>query len=176
MIKLAFPQIVFTSYAWEKFWAYINIADGEIGGLGEIKITPDIITVRDLLLFEQTATEKEFRLNPQSLSKITREAMASGKAIDSMRLFWHSHAKYSVGWSEDKDEVTIRTLSQKVYLLSIVGNKDSEYLTRYDVQLPFPQTLHGLPIEVVSVSEQPDYAELKREVFQKVKFSRTEGS
>lgn len=170
MTSLSFPDFRFTSYAWEKFWAFIDIAEGEIGGFGKIEVSDDYLTVSDILLIKQTASQSDFILSPEAFSEFGEAVLARGEPLSLYRLWWHSHAEYKVGWSVDKDERTIATLSRKNYLMSVVGNKNAEMANRYDIGYPFRFSIHNLQVKILTVPEKVDLMALEDEVAAKVRF------
>jgi hypothetical protein len=175
MISLEFPKFRITSYAWEKFWAYIDIAKGEIGGLGKMEISPGFLTVSDIFVFEQSASAAHFVLDPAALSKFGRGILERGEKLMQYRLWWHSHAEFAVGWSPDKDEVTIERLSRETFLVSIVGNKNAEMATRYDIQTPFHLVIHNFGAQILTVPEKLDLNALEDEVASKVRIVKSPG-
>ena len=160
--------------AIEKFFAYIQIAEGEIGGLGEVVDRTSILDVRDIILLPQTTTGEETTLDQAALKKLMVDEMKDGRDFGRYRVWWHSHGIYKVGWSVDKDESTIKRLSRSKYLVSIVGNKHNDVATRYDIQTPEVFTLHGLPLQIYhTFGEKPvSMEDLKAEVAEKVVYKK----
>lgn len=168
------PPVWIAKTAFDKFFAYIDVADGEIGGLGEITLRASGIYITDIHLIRQTTTDAETVLNQNALAGFMREMMSKGKDLSLFRLWWHSHGVYKVGWSKNKDEVTIRTLSRTKYLVSIVGNKKHDFATRYDIQTPSLLSVHGFPLNIYHThGEKPvDMGLIREEVAEKVKYEK----
>lgn len=168
------PPVWIAKTAFDKFFAYIDAADGEIGGLGEITLRDSGIYITDIHLIRQKTTNAETVLSPGALGGFMREMLDQGKDLSLFRLWWHSHGVYEVGWSKNKDEVTVRTLSKSKYLVSIVGNKKHVFATRYDVQMPVFISAHGFPLNVYHThSEKPvDMIAIREEVAEKVTYQK----
>jgi len=89
-----------------------------------------------------------------------------GKAGD-LKLWWHSHAKDRVFWSNVDDATPAKFKNN--FMLSLVTNKHSEYLCRIDVFSPFRMTVDHLPFRLWVERDTELEAEIEREVKEKVK-------
>lgn len=164
------PSVWIDEQVLAKIFTYIDIARGEIGGLGTVIEYPQGLFITDAFLFKQKTSEVETTLDTMAIASLMSEMLREGRDIGTVRLWWHSHGDYEVGWSREKDEVTIGNLSKKKYLLSIVGNKKRYYLARYDfagfsIDVPL---LRYKTVGAQTISRES----LAREVAEKVTFQK----
>lgn len=166
--KLYMPETVF-----EKWFTYIDIAKGEIGGLGHVEEVDGVHFVRNIYLIKQTTTDVLTTLDQLAHAVFAREMIKQGIPPSAFRLWWHSHGVFAVGWSRDKDDVTVKRMSKKTPLISIVGNKERHFATRYDVQTPKPYSVFNFPIYVYKGKDEINFTreELEKEVAEKVTYT-----
>lgn len=177
MLTLQMPRIGITKRAFCKFQSYIQITQGEISGRGDLETLKNgDLSIKDLFLFKQITTESNTILDSTALAVFMTETIKTGYDRNRMRVWWHSHGEYGVGWSKDKDERTIKTLSKTNYLISIVGNKRGDILTRLDIQQPISVTIHGFKLLIFDGDnpEPVNFDDLVKEVAEKVKFVKSE--
>lgn len=176
MLTLQMPRIEISKLAFYKFQSYIQIAQGEISGRGDVETLKNgDLSIKDLFLFKQITTESNTILDSTALAAFMTETIRTGYDRNRMRVWWHSHGEYGVGWSKDKDERTIKTLSKNNYLISIVGNKQGNILTRLDIQQPIQVTIHGFELFIFDEDnpEPVKFDYLVREVAEKVQFVKS---
>ncbi len=164
------PVVYMPETVFEKWFTYIDIAKGEISGLGHIEEVEGVHYVRNLYLIKQTATDILTTFDPLGHSAFVREMVGKGIPLSAFRLWWHSHGVFQVGWSRDKDDETIKRMSQKYPLFSIVGNKEGHFATRYDIQKPEPFSVFNFTIYTYTGKDEVIFtrAELEKEVAEKV--------
>ena len=145
-------RIFITPAAFEKYKAYIKYAEGEISGLGKVKkIDKETFLIEDVRLFEQECTGATTTLQQDDVAKFLTKLIKEGEDTSVWKCWWHSHANFSVFWS-GTDTSTIddfdNDLEENNYIISIVGNKNGDFLARIDSYAPFRSTIDDLDIEI----------------------------
>jgi hypothetical protein len=138
------PALCPTPEAWEKLSLYIQLAEGEVGGLGSVEQDGPDFLLTDCFLIEQRATDVDVELDPAATSRFLLECLERGVDPGALRLWWHSHAREAVFWSAD-DERTIDHFGGEL-LVSLVGNHAGKYLARVDRYEPRRETLGWLDV------------------------------
>ncbi len=136
------PALRATPAAWEKLWLYISLAEGEVGGLASMEATGSDFLLTETFLLDQSATDVTNELDPAAVSRFLMEYLDSGADPGALKVWWHSHARESVFWSDD-DERTISNFGGEM-LVSVVGNKAGKFLARLDRFEPRRETIGWL--------------------------------
>jgi hypothetical protein len=91
------------------------------------------------------------------------------KGIDTskLKLWWHSHANMGVFWSTT-DENTIK-LFDNGWMISLVGNKKGEILSRLDIYDPIRFTLGNLELKIIIETDPLLEKQIEDEIAEKVK-------
>jgi hypothetical protein len=122
--------------AYQKIMAYVQCADGEVSGFGKsgrgVLGNMPSYTMLDAKIFKQTCGASSTELDMNALSQFICDLDKQGESVRQWRIWWHSHADFSVFWSAI-DEATIKKLSAKVHLISLCINKLGEMTARMDV-------------------------------------------
>lgn len=165
------PVIYISPEVKIKLDTYIQLAEGEISGLGSIEIfgKQDFL-VRELYLFNQTCTPSDTKLDRKAVAKFIYQMIHEGKNPAVIKLWWHSHADMPVFWSVGTDEKTIAGFKNE-WMVSIVGNKAGEYLGRVDIFKPIRLSVDKLELRVILVPDEEMRKLLAEEVTQKVVFT-----
>lgn len=117
--------------------AYVEAVDYEISGLGmlttnEHEYGADFI-LDEIFLIKQKCSAAETTIAPEGIALLIDELLTTKKDTGHLKLWWHSHGKMDVFWS-NVDVLTIKNLTQgKGWMLSLVGNIQGELLARLDV-------------------------------------------
>lgn len=159
--------------AFKKMQCYIDICNEEVGWLGTAYKEGNVITVKDVFLFDQEVHATTCELTPQGLADFTMglfETMPSDDAmeiVNNMALWGHSHVRMSVSPS-GQDDKQLREFSDSGYtwFLRVIGNKLGnfeytymDYETGIEIKdLDWDVKIPGL-----------DLTELKKEVQEEVK-------
>lgn len=146
------PALRLTPDAWEKLSLYIQLAEGEVGGLGSVEQDGSDFLMTDCFLIEQRATDVDTELDPAATSRFLLECLDREVDTGGLRVWWHSHAREAVFWSTD-DERTIDHFGGEL-LVSLVGNYAGKYLARLDRYEPKRDTIGWL--DVVPPGPPPD--------------------
>lgn len=150
--------------------AYIDAADGEISGLGRVKMNGSVLTVEEIFLFKQVCSSASTVLSDDDVANFLIEAVDRGIDPSELKLWWHSHAKMNVFWSKTDDD-NIETFANG-WMLSIVGNKAGNYLCRVDLYEPLRLTLDKLPLQIILPYDPEIDQKAADEVAEKVKHIR----
>lgn len=159
--------------AQQKMKHWINIARGEVSGLGaveEIRNDRGIITgfiIDEIYLLKQQSGSADTILDDEAVGQFLFEMAKSGGDTSKIKLWWHSHGDLGVFWSTT-DEANIQRLANSSYMISIVGNKDRKSLTRIDLYQPFHVTLQDICTELYYPSEPELEVFCKKEFVAKV--------
>jgi len=147
----SFPTVFITPSAKQKLDLYIELAEGEISGLGTVTRLGNDFLMTEVHLLEQECTGASTELSSEDVSKFLLQAVRAGLDPATIKLWWHSHASMGVFWS-GTDESTAGKFGNG-WMLSLVGNRRGEYLCRLDLYEPIRLTLDGLEF---SVRFEPD--------------------
>jgi hypothetical protein len=159
------PRILILPEARRKLDLYINLAEGEIGGLGTVRKSGKDFIVEDVYLLEQKANAANVNIDMAVVAKFHYQMMKKGFSNDAMKFFWHSHADFEVFWSKTDD--TMIDLFRD-WMISVVGNKKGEWRTRIDISDPICCTVHNLPFDVYLGEVEGLHQEIETEIAAKV--------
>ena len=149
----------------------------EVSGMGDIEWTEEGFRVTKLRFFPQECTGSETEIKPESLEKLSADAIASGEDLTSMRFWWHSHANMSTFWSKQDDDCVESLLSAfQDYVVSVVVNHKRELVARVDFLNPFRMTLNHVPLIVESSMAQEKQEALDKMIQENVKTKTYGGS
>ncbi|MCC6177325.1 MAG: hypothetical protein IT305_18655 [Chloroflexi bacterium] len=138
------PALRIEPAAWEKLWRYIQLAEGEVGGLGAVvQDGPDFV-MTECFLIDQRATDVDTELDPEAASRFLLDYALTDADPSALRLWWHSHAHESCFWSPD-DERTIDRWGGE-WLVALVGNFRGKFLARFDRYEPRRETVGWLDV------------------------------
>jgi hypothetical protein len=124
-------EVVLPANLRQELDLYISQCRYEISGLGTVELRNGRFEVTGIHLLDQEVNEIATKLPQLAVASFIASAPEHGIARENIRLWWHSHATYDVGWSGD-DEIAIQTFSAGPWCVSIVGNHDGEYKARVD--------------------------------------------
>lgn len=160
------PTVYITPEVKNRLDLYMQCVPGEISGLGKVTIRNGNFFIEEIILFEQTSDFSTTELSSEDLADFLMQAIQQGIDPASLKLWWHSHGNGSTFWSGTDDQ-TARSFNNG-WMLSLVGNKKSEYHVRLDMYEPLNITLDDLILKVVY--PLPDIRqEVEDEVRRKVK-------
>ena len=153
-ITLLFPRSV-----KNKLDDYINLAAGEISGLGEIeKVQEGVFRVTDVFLYKQRCSSASTTIENEAIHEFIVDRITQGGSVENIKLWWHSHYNFGCFWS-GTDEGAIQNIEND-YLISIVQNQAGKHKTRIDLFKPFRTTVHDLNV----VIEENEGAFARKEV------------
>jgi len=161
-------QVIFKEKAIKKIEYFTQLAPGEISGLGKVEKQGDKFIIEDVYLLKQTNSAAYTELDSEAINDFLIDMMSKGEDLSKIKLWWHTHANFSVFWSgTDKD--TIDKFANESYFISLVTNKAGDYKIRFDFHAPDRLTFDDIP-HVVDFTDDNDLKRQCEEEFnQKVK-------
>jgi len=106
-LKSSLPVVYITTEAKQRLDLYIQLADGEISGLGTVTRLGNDFLVTAVHLFEQECTSASTDLSVEDVSKFLLEAVRSGLDPAALKLWWHSHCNMGAFWSATDDGTAV---------------------------------------------------------------------
>lgn len=129
------PKIILPADVKQKIDHWVDIAPGEISGLGVVEEVADGYRVSRVFLLKQECTGVETELEGQSIADLQCELLDEGNGDQDRLLFWwHSHVKMSTYWSST-DEDCIKACLGSSYWVSVVFNKHKSTRGRVDFKV-----------------------------------------
>lgn len=124
--------------AFKKMQCYIDLCDKEVGWLGTAYKKGNVITIKDVFLFDQEVHSTTCELTPQGLSDFTMELFETlpgddaMEIVNNMALWGHSHVRMGVSPS-GQDDKQLREFSNSGYewFLRVIGNKHGDFEYTY---------------------------------------------
>ncbi len=145
MSQLRSPAVLrLTADTYARLRLYVELCPSEIGGLGEVRPEGDGLLVTDLFLLDQRVSASATELQPEAVLRLLHRCLEEGRDPEALRLWWHSHAKHEVEWSET-DVATIQGFGADA-LVSLVTNKAGDLLCRFDSWAPGWSTVDRIPV------------------------------
>jgi proteasome lid subunit RPN8/RPN11 len=126
---------------------WVAMASGEISGLGLVEPVPGGFVVREVFLPEQTCGSVNTVIEEEAVAKLLIELDRKGYDTSKLRFWFHSHVNMQTFWS-DKDQSTIELLANDDYFVSLVTNKQEEYLARVDIYKPAAIHIDDVPVRL----------------------------
>lgn len=157
--------------------AYVQEAEGEISGFGICEVTGDRVTVVELVVPKQVCGMAETEIGETELVGMMSELVGRGVALETVRLWWHSHVNMSAFWS-GTDDKTAKELARRCggWMVSIVCNKRGERRVRVDAAVgPVTVTVDELPLLVTMPAGDSVREAVRREVAEKVSVRKWAG-
>jgi len=145
-------HIEFEPQALQKLKYYIKNTTGEVSGLGDSFIDREIIYITDLFLLPQKCNAANTELDQDAIGKLIYKRAQEG-TLESLNVWFHSHANMSVFWSPT-DDATIEDSATQKYQVQIVANKAGDILSRLDIFKPIRVTVDKIPW-LVAATEDP---------------------
>ena len=126
---------------------WVSMASGEISGLGLVEPVPGGFLVTEVFLPEQSCGAINTVIEPEAVAKLLIELDRNGYDTSMVRFWFHSHVNMNTFWS-DKDLSTIEQLANNDYFVSLVTNKQEEYLARVDIYNPVAIHIDDVPVKL----------------------------
>lgn len=144
-------NIIISHEASLKLKYFIDIADGEISGIGKSEIDEDgTIHLVDLEIIKQKCTAANTTIDDDAQAQFFLDLRKKGENIKNWNVWWHSHANLAVFWSQTDDDTIRNHSSVQTYLVSVVSNKKQEFKARLDI---FPKDTSPFKIQTVSTHD-----------------------
>jgi hypothetical protein len=126
---------------------WIDMAEGEVSGLGLVDLVPGGFLVKEVFLPDQACTPASSTIEPEAVAKLLLDLDQAGYEPSKLRFWFHSHADMDVFWSS-QDTTTMMLMENREYVISMVGNKRGKRLARVDFYHPFEAHIDDVPIQV----------------------------
>lgn len=166
--KVTEPIVAIDYENWYKLKMYTKFAKGEISGLGLVeKMGDNIFYITNVYLFKQQCTSTSTRLDQRQVALFISKMMDEGVDTSKLKLWWHTHGDMNVFWSPiDDANIEDFDVEEKEdnWLLSIVLNKDEDFIARLDLFEPIRHTIDRLDVKIMN----PEYKELEMELWDEV--------
>lgn len=137
-------QILITPEAFQRLKFCIEICPSEISGLGRVEPYENNLLISEVFILKQKVSSSDTELDPEGVCQLLSRFIQEGRDPSSIRLWWHSHGEMDVEWS-DTDEKTIHSFNGD-YMVSVMGNKQGQFLCRLDFFSPERRVMEGLPL------------------------------
>lgn len=127
-------EIAFAPEAWDRWWQYCYLTQGEVGAFMYVTIDKDLklAVVDDLFLVPQEASAAEVDFMAEGLPYAIEKAASEDRLAD-LRGCIHSHGEMSTFWS-GTDEDMIRKMGLTTdWFVSCVTNRKGSFRGRIDV-------------------------------------------
>jgi len=161
------PKVYIGFEAKNKLDLYIACAEGEISGIGKVEKINGKFLITEVILLPQECSASSSDLDEKALDEFVLSEVESGRSVENLKLWWHSHASMGAFWS-GTDTGTIEKF-RNGWFISIVGNKSGEYKIRLDLFEPFRYVFDELHLETVFPPALELKAEVEAEIAEKVK-------
>lgn len=149
--------------AWMKWLYWVEIAQGEVSGLGVVEEHPGLLRITDFVLLEQVCSDAETELDPRAIAELMQDIDDPSR----LRCWIHSHADMGVFWSRT-DESTIAGLSNGTWLLSMVVNKAHQSLLRLDQFNPTHMYIDNVQWQLYFDAAKKDQSKWKKQFSDRV--------
>jgi hypothetical protein len=161
------PKIHIDYLAKQKLDGYITHCNEEISGLGRVLKDGNRLIITEIILLPQECSSSSTDLDEKELDEFLLGEIESGRSVEDLKLWWHSHVNMSAFWS-GTDTGTIEKF-RNGWNISIVGNKSRDYKTRLDLFEPFRYVFDDLKLDIIvpMLSDVEDV--VKAEIAEKVK-------
>ena len=160
-------SIAIKEKALKKIQNFIELAPGEISGLGTISKQYNHFIIEDVFLFKQQNTSASTTLDVEEITAMLVGKMQKNEDVSNIKLWWHSHANMGVFWS-GTDDSTINNFDNKEYLISLVSNKEGQILCRFDLYHPIRLTIDDIKYTIIFDEENDLKEECKKEYDEKI--------
>jgi hypothetical protein len=147
-LQVTLPElkVAISRNEFEKLKSYVLGVKTEISGLGLVERRKNIFYIHEIFLLEQEVSAASATIDPVAISKLMNRLIKEDRNPTDLKFWWHSHANMEAFWS-GTDDSTIEKFASKDYSLSLVINKDLEYLCRMDLYQPLRVKIDRIPME-----------------------------
>ena len=164
------PKVFILPEAKKKLDLFIELARGEISGLGDVvQINEYDFLIEDLFILDQECTGSKTKLDQEKIGQMITQLVVMGKDTAKTKLWWHSHVNMGVFWSVTDDDTAAEF--NNGWMLCLVGDKKGNTLVRLDIFKPFHITIDNLPLIVKLGDDEVLKEEIKKEIKEKVDHS-----
>jgi hypothetical protein len=141
------PVVYIAPGAEQRIRHWVDLAQGEVSGLGTVIPIANGLLVREVFLLEQVSSSAHTQLDDEAVAKLLMELDAAGEDTSTLRFWWHSHGTMSSFWSTTDDD-NIEGLANDAFTVSLVTNKHGQDRVRLDLFQPVRLTLDHLELRL----------------------------
>lgn len=167
------PDVYIDMNAKTKLDLYIEFADGEISGLGDVEVLEDgSLFISDVYIFDQESSGASTEIDADTIADFIKECIEQEKDLSKIRLWWHSHGNMNAFWSTTDDQTSGTCFRTAPFFISIVGNKSGDYRVRVDTFMEggahLPISMDNIPLKVYHEEDLELRDKIRDEVKDKV--------
>ena len=154
------PKVLLSAEAEKQIRVWSQAAHGEFSCFGVTKLDADsgAIIVEKFFLPEQTCTGSHTSPDRESMGALMTELVKAGHDVSDLRCWAHSHADMNCFWSSE-DADTIEEMCNDDWLVSIVMNRQGQFLARVDLYKPFRLTQDKIKVGFMASVERDEALE-----------------
>jgi hypothetical protein len=173
VLKRVETVIYFSPKAKRRMELYVEGVNGEISGLGTVKIVPGGFLVEEVFLLDQEVTGASTDLDRKAVGDFLEKVAITGEVEgvpvnpEEVRLWWHSHAAMSCFWSMTDEETAQTWMSG--WRVAVVANHRGQVKARLDLDEPMPITLDNLTVSLYDPLRDVERGSVAEEIKAKVR-------
>ena len=141
------PTVLIAPEAEQKIRHWVELARGEVSGLGTVVPQNRDLLIEQVYLLKQQCTGSHTELDDQAVAALLVQLDANGVDTGAVRFWWHSHGDMQSFWSST-DDSCIAGLANDSFLVSLVSNKRGQDRVRIDQYTPLRLTIDEIPIRL----------------------------
>lgn len=119
---------------WAEMMYLVRKTSNEVSGVGLVRQEGEDLLVEKIFFPKQVGSTGNTTLDAMGLAKIADSL--NDNELSKLRLWWHSHGKGTVFWSDTDHKTASKIIPNEDWFLSIVFNHKGEYKARVDVVKP----------------------------------------
>jgi len=147
-------KIYLTDDVHKKYMAYMQLATGEISGIGRSTLDEHKnVIITELWLWRQECTSTTTDvIDHNAMFELVADLVGQGIPMEELNVWWHSHVDMEAFFS-GTDKTTINEWVNNRYLVAVVGNRRSEFQGVISIKAPIPCEIAA---DVEVLQSEPD--------------------
>ena len=141
------PAVLIAPEAEQRIRHWVDLARGEVSGLGTVIPHDDGLSVQEVYLLEQQCSGSHTELDDGAVAALLVNLDAKGVDTGAVRFWWHSHGTMQSFWSAT-DDSCIEGLANDNYMVSLVTNQHRQDRVRIDQYTPLRLTVDEVPLRL----------------------------
>jgi hypothetical protein len=142
-------RIQIIAAAMEKIRNWVDLAKGEVSGLGLVEKVDCGFCIQEVFLPKQQCSSASTEIEAEDVSALMYEVDQLGFDAGKLRFWWHSHVNMECFWSAT-DQNQHNLFGADNWFISTVVNKRRDSLTRVDIYNPIRIGLDRVSLEVIT--------------------------
>lgn len=135
IIESKIPSINILDVALQKMKIYVDECPDEIGWLGVASREGSLVTIRDVILFDQDVHATTTEITPEGLSQFAEELVKEEGGVElwnNIKVWGHSHVNMSTSPSgQDDSQMEVFEDSGHEWFVRIIANKKGELVADF---------------------------------------------